>query len=154
MKLPKDLTHPLATIIEQCEYLRTVEIFPVCGSLLEFHAGAGKVFDDPHTIAGIEGVRSIEVPPKSDRYSFKFANFVSYSVTDEMFINTVTDEVFKGGRLRSYSKSHFLDYVSAATSATDHFPGNLLHYQLNTLDHTIDVITAEPPELVMAQIGK
>ena len=153
MKLPKDLTHPLTTIIEQCKYLRTVEIFPVFGNLLEFHAGGGKVLDDPHAIAGIEGVQSIEVPSKSARYSFKFVNFISYSVTDEMFINTATDEIFEGGRLRSYSKSHFLDYVSAATWATANFPGNLLHYQLNTLDHTIDVVTAEPPELMMVQSG-
>jgi hypothetical protein len=153
MKLPKDLTHPLTAIIEQCEYLRTVEIFPVLGNVLEFHAGGGEVLDDPHTVAGIEGVRSIEVPSKSDRYSFKFVNFVSYCVTEEMFINTATDEIFEGGRIRSYSKSHFLDFVSTATWATADFPGNLLHYQLNTLDHTIDVVTAEPPELVLLHSG-
>ncbi|MDA9980017.1 hypothetical protein N9E38_01100 [Yoonia sp.] len=153
MKLLKDLAHPLATTIEQCEFLRTVEILPVLGNLLEFHAGGGKVLDDPHTIAGIEDVRSIEVPSKSDRYSFKFVNFISYSVTDEMFVNSVTDEVFEGGRLRSYSKSYFLDFVTASTWATSNFPGNLLHYQLNTLDHTINVVTAEPPELVMVQSG-
>lgn len=153
MKLPTDLTHPLTTIIEQCEFLRTDKIFPVVGNVLEVQVGGGRVLDNSHTMAGIEGVRSIEIPSEADRYSFKFVNFVSYSVTDEMFINTATGEVFEGGRLRSYSKSHFLDYVSAATWATANFPGNLLHYQLNTLDHTIDVVTAAPPDLVVFQSG-
>lgn len=153
MKLAKDLKHPLVAAIEGCKYLRTVEIRPVLGNLLEFHAGEGKTLDDPHEVGGIEDVRSIKVLSESELYSFKFQHFVSYNVTDEMFIQNSKDDLFEGGKLRSFSKSRFLEYVSATTWATADFPGELMHFQLNTLDHTIDVVTAEPPELGLVQSG-
>ncbi len=145
------IEHPAVTSIEQLRYLRTLKVSPVTGTLLEVHVAGGEVLDNPHAVAGIHNVRSISIPKKSDIYSFKFANFISYSVTDEMFIQTVTEEVFIGGRIRIYSKSHFLDCVSSATWATSEFPGRLLHFQLNTLDHTIDVVTVNPPHIEVYQ---
>jgi len=151
MELSSDLEHPLVAVIERLKYLRTVEIPPVFGNLLELRIGGAEVLNDPHTVAGIEDVRSLETPEKSDVYSFIFRNFVSYSVTDEMFIQSATDDVFEGGRIRIYSQCHFLRFVAGTTWATSHFPGPLLHYQLNTLDHTIDIVTAESPKLVVKQ---
>lgn len=48
-----------------------------------------------------------------------------------MFSQTATEEVFEGGRLRSYFKSYFLDCVPAATWAKENLPDDLLHYQLS-----------------------
>lgn len=138
-------------MIERLQYLRTVEISPVIGNFLKLSVGGAEVLENSHTVSGIENVRSLEVPEKSDIYSFSFHNFVSYSVTDEMFIQSATDDVFEGGRIRIYSQSRFLRFVAATTWATTDFPGPLLHYQLNTLDHTIDIVTAGSPKLVVKQ---
>ena len=151
MQLMNGLEHPLVSLIEQLQYLRTVNILPVVGNLLEIHIAGGQVLNDPHTVGEINDVRSIEVPEKSDIYSFYFNKFVTYNVTDEMFIRRTAGEVFEGGRIRTYSKSHFLEFTSSVTWATTDFPGPLLHYQLNTLDHTIDVVTAEPPAITVHQ---
>lgn len=151
MKLLKSLDHALVATIEEHKYLRTIEILPVFGNFLELHFGAGFFERTSQTVSGIDGCRPIDIDPRASFYSLKFINFVSYSVTDEMFSQSAEHEAFSGLRLRSYSKSHFLDFINAKTWATADFPGELLHYQLNTLDHTIDVVTAVPPDLVQLQ---
>ena len=151
METQSVLNHPLVAVIENMKFLRTVEILPVRGELLEIHVAGADVLDDPHTVAGIEDVRSVEVLSNSRVYAFSFPKFVAYAVTDEMFIHSKTTEIFEGGRVRLYSKSHFRDYVSSVSWATSDFPGTLLHCQINTLDHTVDVVTAAPLELVMLE---
>lgn len=149
MILPSDLDHHSIALIEKLKYLLTVEIRAVVGRHLEFRVAGGEVLDDPHTIAGVQDVRSIEVTSKSDIYAFTFHDFIAYSVTDEQFIQHWPKAVGKGNLVASYTKSHLLSYVAATTWATSDYPGKLLHYQVNTLDHTIDVVTAKFPTLVM-----
>lgn len=146
MSLPNQ---SLVSEIEATRWLRTAQILPVTGTLLEVHTAAAQVLDDPHLVAGIEDVRSIAISATSKIYAFRFIEFVAYSVTDEMYVGrTQEEEVFEGGdRVRVYSESHFLNHVSKTTWAKDEFPGPLLHIQLNTLDHTIDVVTIKAPEI-------
>lgn len=149
MDFMSELNHPLLAKIEQLEHLRTVEICPVVGTILELRIGEAKVLNDAHTFAGIKNVRALSVTDKSDVFSFTFCNFVSYSVTEEMFIQQAPTDNFQGNRIRIYSKSRFLDFVADTTWATSDFPGPLRHYQLITLDHIIDIVAAEPPTISM-----
>lgn len=142
------LDHPLITQIENHKYLLSQRIFPVEGSRLVFQIAEAAPMGDPHvTVVGIKGVETISTPRKAKRYTFTFEDFVAYSVTSEMYAQEGKDEIFEGRRVRIYSQSAFLTFVSATTWATDDFPGPLHHYQVNTLDHSIDVVTANPPRL-------
>jgi hypothetical protein len=102
-------------------------------------------------MGGIKGVRALEIQPHSKRFVFMFLGFVSYAVTEEMFsqgsdIDVVADANY--GRVRQLTQSPFLNFVRASTWAEDYYQNDpLLHFQLITLDHTVDVVTTLPPEV-------
>ncbi len=74
-------------------------------------------------------------------------NYVAYSVTNESFATPSESEEFSGRFARSYSKSHFLDYISHATFASNEYPGALQHVGIVSEEHIIDVISTEPPRV-------
>jgi len=102
----------------------------------------------PESVGGIDGVYPLEIKPESDGVRFVFCDFIAYSVTEEMFAQHSDQEDSVGDWLRIFSKSFFLDFVGRSTWATSEFPGKLTHYQINTLDHTIDIATSNPPEIL------
>ena len=119
-------------------------------SLLEVviaEAVTGEALGD---VGPISGARSLEIRPESRRYVFSFLNFVSYAVTEEMLWKTSDEDRVvdtSNGRVRQLSRSPFLSFVRASTWAEDYYDKDpLLHFQLITLDHTVDVVTTRPPE--------
>lgn len=151
MEILTDIEHPLLVEIECAKYLLIAEIAPVIGTVLEVRIVGASALGKPRNVIGIANALPILPPPDADVYSFVFRNFVSYSVTEEMFSQGADNQVSKGGRIRIYTKSCFLDFVSNTTWASDEYPGKLVHYQFNTLDHTVDVVTANQPEIVVTK---
>ncbi len=85
-----------------------------------------------------------ETTPK---YLVQFASYVAYSVRDESYVSRDEAETWTGRFFRVYTHSKFLDYVEAATLASDDYPGPLTHYELVTLNHIVDVVSIEEPEV-------
>jgi hypothetical protein len=99
----------------------------------------------------IEGVKSITIQPQSKRFIFRFKNFISYAVTEEMFWQSdveIAEAKVRDGWVRQLTHSSFLNFVRATTWAEHYSDDALLHFQFATLDHTIDVVTTRPPEFI------
>jgi len=80
-------------------------------------------------------------------YQIVFSDYISYAVTNEAF-DFVDDTEVRTGRLFSiYTQSHFLNFVRASNFATADFPGPFTHYQVNCLNHTIDIASTSEPEI-------
>ncbi|MFD1258742.1 hypothetical protein ACFQ3S_18185 [Mucilaginibacter terrae] len=79
-------------------------------------------------------------------YEVHFKSYICFNVINESFDALGGDE-FIGKRIRIYSKSNFLDYISNDTFATFDYPGEFKHYSFITANHIINVITTEEPAI-------
>ncbi|TRD15574.1 hypothetical protein [Palleronia caenipelagi] len=140
--------HPIVTWVNSGENWLSKQIEPINQRLLVVEIAAAILGPHPGEIAGIAGAYPLEIKPESDVVKVRFFDFVSYSVTEEMFAQQSDQETSSGSWLRVFSNSFFLDFVAQSTWATSDFPGKLTHYQINTLDHTINVVTLNPPEIL------
>jgi hypothetical protein len=97
------------------------------------------ILDDAQEIESTDACRTFELFWK---------HCVAYLVTEECVgsCGDYSDEVYEGKLLRCYSKSHFLEHVARDTGS--HLR-TLQHYKLICLNHLIDVISEEPPEIKM-----
>lgn len=71
--------------------------------------------------------------------------YIGYSILNESF--TLWDEYqkFIGDAFRIYSKSRFLDFISAGTFANEDYPGPYRHYGIVCFNHIIDVASTQDP---------
>jgi hypothetical protein len=110
-----------------------------------------------HNIGGtvIENLHPVEPTERSRTFELKWKQYIAYSVRNESFASPDDDsEVRVSGRLfRTYSKSHFLDFVRRATIATEQYPGPYTHFCLVSDCHVIDVISTRLPEVQILRTG-
>lgn len=144
----ENISHPIVSWVNEQDYWLTKQIAPVDQRMLIVEIAIGVKSDQPRETAGIKDTYALEIKPESDVVRIEFRDYVSYSVTEEMFAEHPDKEVSIGRWLRIFSKSFFLDFVKLSTWATSDFPGELIHYQVNTLDHTVNIVTANPPEVL------
>ncbi|MDN7245642.1 hypothetical protein [Planococcus shenhongbingii] len=83
------------------------------------------------------------------RLEFDF--YIAYSVLNESFTALDKYEVYEGRGFSLYSKSRYLDFIEMGTTADEVHPGPYKHYGINALNHTIDVISTEPPRVSIIQ---
>jgi hypothetical protein len=95
-------------------------------------------------IAGGHPVRSVE---GSRLFEIIWDSYVAYSVRNESYVTRDESEGFLGRFARIYSKSHFLDFVSRATFASDEYPGPMQHIELVSECHIIDVVSTSAPRV-------
>ncbi|UWQ38564.1 hypothetical protein K3552_06040 [Leisingera aquaemixtae] len=150
MQVFNDVSQAEIQEINGWQYPLTGKIENTSGTLLRVTICAGTIGGEAAEVAGISGLRSIEEQTVSPSYVFEFKNFVSYAVTEEQFAQNNADETFEGNWVRKFSTSFFLDFVRKSTWASTDYPGELAHYQINTLDHTVDVVCYEPVEFSAA----
>ena len=82
-------------------------------------------------------------------YDIIFGSYVAYAVLNESFASVDEYEEYSGRFFRTYSKSRFLDYVRRASFASDDYPGKSTHYEVACLDHIVDVVSVDAPEIRM-----
>jgi hypothetical protein len=72
--------------------------------------------------------------------------YAAYLVTEECVggCGDYEDEVYKGERLRLYSKSHFLEHLARDTGAHTE---PLLHFKVVCENHIVDVVSEERPTI-------
>uniref|UniRef100_UPI001BB331D9 hypothetical protein n=1 Tax=Bacillus sanguinis TaxID=2817476 RepID=UPI001BB331D9 len=91
---------------------------------------------------------SIDVDENLSILQLDFEAYVAYSIINESF--TVMDdyEISEGEIFKIYSKSRYLDFVKAGTIAECIFPEEqFIHYQIPCLNHIIDIISYDEPEI-------
>ena len=95
----------------------------------------------------ITGGPPVKSTDRSRVFEITWNNYVAYSLLNESF--TVRDESqeFSGRLFRTYTKSHFLDYVSRATIACKEYPGPLRHTEVLCECHVVDVVSVEFPQV-------
>jgi hypothetical protein len=96
----------------------------------------------------ISDVHSIEVDEDLPIVQLDFDSYVSYSIINESF--TVLDdyEIFEGNSFRIFKKSRYLDFINKGTIAKDVFSDEeYVHYEIVCLDHIIDVISFNEPNV-------
>lgn len=88
-------------------------------------------------------------PDENSRgYELTWYGYVAYSVRNESYFRAEAEEPeAKLDRLVVRKRSAYMDYLAAATIATNDYPGELTHWSLYTEWHCIDVVSVEPPEL-------
>lgn len=97
----------------------------------------------------------------SRAFELTWRDYIAYNVINESYIRAGGGGVQGEGHLSIRENSAFLTYVASTTFATDHYPGKLTHWSLDTEWHCIDVVSVGAPELreltqeeVAVEIGK
>lgn len=74
-------------------------------------------------------------------------DYVAYAFRSESYARLEDGEAPSKDSFSVRADSAFLAYVRASTFATDDFPGPLIHWSLDTLNHCVDVVSTSPPEV-------
>lgn len=93
----------------------------------------------------LSGLHAIETTEKSRSFEVTWEYYVAYSVINESFSKRNPSDVWAGHLFRIYSRSSFIDFVAAATFASDKYPGPMEHIGLICEDHIIDVVSTKKP---------
>ena len=106
------------------------------------------VSDRPELANLLAGAHPIETVEGCKAFTLTWKHYLAYLVTEELVgsnaMNGYDDEVYVGKILRIYRKSHFIDHIMRDTGG--HLQ-EILHYKLICLDHLIDVVSYDPPEV-------
>ena len=78
-----------------------------------------------------------------------FPSYVSYLITNEGYCYMQGNEVYDGKLFKIHKHSRYLDYIKLQTSADFIFPDSTyVHYEIPCLNHIIDVVSFEIPEVI------
>jgi len=139
--------------INKHKYIYLSEIGEPSDNGLRFVLSEAGVSEEKESIdiAGIEitGSSAIEVTENSRIYEVFFDSYIAYTVRDESYALPDDSEIFDGRLFCIYSKSHYLDFVSKATFASDDHPGPHKNYGFNCLNHIVDVVSTEAPSITL-----
>jgi hypothetical protein len=88
-------------------------------------------------IDSLEGCKSFELT---------WERYVAYLVTEELVgsCGKSDDEIYAGGLLRLYTKSHFLEHLARDTGGHTDL---IQHYKLVCQNHLLDVASYSPPDI-------
>jgi hypothetical protein len=144
--------------INSCKYIYLREIAEPRDNRLRLiieEASAGSV-SAPQKIGGVlfSDLHPIESTHHDRLFELVWDSYIAYSIRNESFVMMDKAEVVESGRLMCvYSKSHFLDYVSKSTFATNEHPGEFKHFGINCLNHIVDVVSVLEPEIRQLRPG-
>jgi len=149
----------LTKVIDSCYTIFIREISEPQENVLRLVLQEAEVSSETvaHEIGGtvIENLHPVE-PTKSSRiFELTWKQYIAYSVRNELFASPDGDSEVRasGRRFRTYSKSHFLDFVSRATIANEQYPGPFQHFCVVSEMHVIDVVSTQIPEIRTLRTG-
>ena len=123
----------LRVVIEEAKATR--------GETRSLEVGSGKISE----------LRPIVSDESCKRYEIVFGSYIAYCVRNESYVVMDQTDVFTGRLFNVYSESQFLEYVRAATIASEDYPGKFVHYGINCLDHILDVVSIDEPAINILQ---
>jgi len=139
----------VASEINECRSLFLAEIQELGRNSLKLVVAEGLAVGEPESIkvGGVEirDCTRIDTTKESRIFELAWECYVGYSVLNESFASVSDEEQFEGQRLRIYSKSRFIDYMSRASFACVEHPGPTSHYSVACEDHIVDVLSVSAP---------
>ena len=99
------------------------------------------------TTERVTGYGSIVPKPDKQPIELVWEGYIAYSVRNECFAIPDRYQMPGGDRFAVRQKSAFLEFISAATLASDDYPGPFQHWELVCLNHVIDVVAPFPPTI-------
>ena len=149
----------LTQIIDSCYTIFVREISEPQENVLRLVLREAEVRSETvsHKIGGtvIESLHPVEPTERSRTFELTWKQYIAYSVRNESFASRDDNsEVRASGRLfRTYSKSHFLDFVSRATIASEQYPGPVTHFCVASENHVVDIVSTLLPEMQILRAG-
>jgi hypothetical protein len=142
----------MATIgdIDGCEYLYLEFVYEGGDHRLRLLITEAELTDKvpPLVIGGIDfAPQSIKHTADCRCFEVAWPSTIAYSIRNESYCGRSKHEEFNGRHFGLYAKSHYLDFVSAATLATQDYPGPFRHWGVFTLNHVIDVVSTDEPSV-------
>ena len=137
--------------INHCPYLYLSELAePDDNSLrvILHEARSGDALSVADISGPVTAVRPIEHRPGYQVFELNWNSYIAYSVRNESYASRDTNEVFEGELFRTYSQSRYLDFVAASTIASADYPGPFRHWGIICLNHVIDVVSVDEPEII------
>lgn len=126
------------------------KIFEPDENSLEFELSLGSVREQTDNLiinsTDIGHSRRIYNDNESEIFKVTFDNYIAYSVINESYDNLGGSE-YIGEKIRTYSKSNFLDYVKMDTFATNDYPGEFKHYAFISQRHIVNVVSIMEPKI-------
>ncbi len=116
--------------------------------LILLEAKVGGVMDD--IVLGdarLSGMRAIEHTRGCRIWEVVFDSYVSYVVLNESYTCWDERQVWEGRQFRTYTRSHFLDYLGRDSFATDEYPGPFTHFGICCENHIIHVASMDEPRI-------
>jgi hypothetical protein len=138
--------------IDSCKYLYLREVGEPHDNQLRVVVEEAGTNPSPEsrTIMGVNftDLHAIESNENSRLFEIIWDHYIAYNVMNESYARADEYDVAKSGRLmKTYSRSHFLDYLALVSIASEDHPGPFIHYGLICLNHVIDVACSDPPAI-------
>ena len=91
------------------------------------------------------------VPDENKMYEIRFETYIIYQCRNESYAMSDPDEIIKGNHLVICERSLLLDYYKNAVfdKDCDFQKANRKHYGIYAENHTIDVISNDPPIITL-----
>ena len=135
--------------IDSCRYLFLRDLSEPEENTLRVVVEEAKADGPPEDLEILGKVIRGTIPIDSDEscrlFELVWSSYVAYGVRNESFTAWDDSEEWQGRLFRLYSKSHFRDYVSRATFASNEYPGPLRHWSLLCENHLVDVVACVEP---------
>ncbi|MEO2259653.1 hypothetical protein ABGV43_22430 [Paenibacillus amylolyticus] len=77
----------------------------------------------------------------------EFESYIGFSIRNEIYTMWDKYEDFEGKIFRIFKKSRYLDLIKLSTFATEDYPGPYRHYGIAGLNHIVDIVSIEDPEI-------
>jgi hypothetical protein len=149
------MTADTRAVIDECDYLFLREIGQPDDNtvrvIIQEAAAEGTSSSDRPVefVELLRDARQIISLPHHRTFEIVWPSFVAYCVTNESFSTPDANDEHRvsGNMFRVYSRSHFLEHVARSTIATNEYPGPLQHIRLVCLNHIVDVVSTESPQI-------
>ncbi len=95
--------------------------------------------------------KELIITPESRHFEFLWESYVAYSVRNESFAKFDKDRPTCNSQFTERSVSAYLRFVAETTFAEELvgsvLKGPIRHWELNCLDHFLDVVSSLPPKI-------
>ena len=141
--------------INACKVLFLAEIQELGGNRLRLVVHEGRAASQPRTIAIgaalYRTARRSTSPPKirPSKLSGR-TTLLMPSSTKSYASQRDAEESYTGTRFRTYSKSHFRNYLSRRTFATDEYPGPMRHFEICCEDQIVNAVSLGSPAITLS----
>jgi hypothetical protein len=134
--------------INTCKYFFLSELSEPGENELRLVIEEAAVGESEQIVEGSLRAYPIDTSPQSRVFELNWPAYIAYAVRNESHAVPSDKEIYEGKLLRRFSTSHFLDYVRVSTNTSDLWPGSLQHWEMVCLNHVIDVVAVDDPEIV------